>query len=51
MFKKDLDKIDSVVDKHKGNVLVFSDVGPFTSTTDNAYEDGLIYSFWLIIFE
>lgn len=44
MLKKDLNKIDSVVDNHKGNVLVLSHVGPFTSNTANAYEDGLIYS-------
>jgi Icc-related predicted phosphoesterase len=44
MFKKDLDKIDPMVDKHKGNVLVLSHVGPFTSNTANAYEDGLVYS-------
>ena len=42
MFKKDLDKIDSLVDKHKGNVLVLSCVGPFTSSTANTYEDGLV---------
>ena len=40
MLKKDLNKIDSVVDNHKGNVLVLSHVGPFTSNTANAYEDG-----------
>ena len=44
MFKKDLDKIDSEGDKHKGNVLVLSHVGPFTSNTDNDYEVGLVYS-------
>ena len=44
MLKKDLNKIDSVVNNHKGNVLVLSHVGPFTSNTANAYEDGLIYS-------
>ena len=42
MFKKDLDKIDSLVDKHKGNVLVLSRLGPLTSSIANAYEDGLV---------
>ena len=44
MFKKDLNKIDSVEDKHKGNVLVLSHIGPFTSNIDNDYEVGLVYS-------
>ena len=39
-----MDKIDSEGDKHKGNVLVLSHVGPFTSNTDNDYEVGLVYS-------
>jgi len=34
ILKKDLDKIDSVVDKHKENFLVH----PFMSNTANAYE-------------
>jgi len=41
IFKKYLDKIDSVLDKHKRIVLVLSHVGPFSSTA-NAYEDGLV---------
>ena len=42
MLKKDLDKIDSTVDNHKGNVLVLSHTGPFISNIANAYEDRLI---------
>lgn len=44
MFKKDLEKIESDVDAHKGNVLVLTHVGPFTSNTANQYENKIIYS-------
>lgn len=44
MFRKDLEKIDSDVNNHNGNVLFLSHVGPFTSGTSNQFEDKLIYS-------
>ena len=44
MFKNDLEKIDSYVSEHKGNVLVLTHVGPFTSNTANQYEEKIIYS-------
>ena len=44
ILRKDLNKIDSAVDNHKGNVLVLSHVGPFTSNTSNEFEDVLIYA-------
>ena len=44
MLKKDLETLDSYVDNYKGNFLFLSHVGPFTSNTANAYENGLVYS-------
>ena len=44
MFKNDLEKIDSVVNNHKGNVIVLTHVGPFTSNTSNQFEEKIIYS-------
>ena len=44
LFKNDLDKINSYVKSHKGNILVLTHVGPFTSNTSNQYENKIIYS-------
>ena len=44
MFKNDLQKIESTINEHKGNVLLLSHVGPFISNTSNQYEEKIIYS-------
>jgi Icc-related predicted phosphoesterase len=44
MFRKDLEKIDSYVNNHKGSVILLTHVGPFTSNTANQYEKRIIYS-------
>ncbi len=44
MFKNDLQKIESTINDHKGNVLLLSHVGPFISNTSNQYEEKIIYS-------
>ena len=44
MLRNDLEKIDSYVNQHKGNVIVLTHVGPFTSNTANQYENKIIYS-------
>ena len=44
MFRKDLEKIDSYVNNHKGSVILLTHVGPFTSNTANQYENKIIYS-------
>jgi Icc-related predicted phosphoesterase len=44
MFRKDLEVIDSDVNNHKGNVLVLTHVGPFTSNTSNQFENRIIYA-------
>jgi Icc-related predicted phosphoesterase len=44
MFKKDLEKIDSYINDYKGNVILLTHVGPFTSSTANQFEGKIIYS-------
>lgn len=44
MFKNDLQKINLYINEYKGNVLLLSHIGPFTSNTANQYEEKIIYS-------
>lgn len=44
LFKKDLNCLNNYIDNHKGDIIMLTHNGPFTSNTSNQYENRNIYS-------